>query len=220
MSRLTLSLLTTPIYQVIASSVRSIPKPSFFSTLSPLQKNLPPRPKPPPDSEIEESYLKGSGPGGQKINKTNSAVQLKHIPTGIVVKSQATRSRSQNRKLAREILAQRIDELTNGDHSRSAIVGAVKKKRADSAAKKSRRKYRLLEEEKAAAAAAAGAGAEEAREAEAEASEAEVELPAAQNNSRKTPEQKGDTRQGAVSYPNDTPAGGNYQSGQGSHGSS
>ncbi|ETR99992.1 hypothetical protein M419DRAFT_44764, partial [Trichoderma reesei RUT C-30] len=109
-------------------------------------KNLPPRPKPPPDSEIEESYLKGSGPGGQKINKTNSAVQLKHIPTGIVVKSQATRSRSQNRKLAREILAQRIDELTNGDHSRSAIVGAVKKKRADSAAKKSRRKYRLLEE--------------------------------------------------------------------------
>ncbi|KAL7823322.1 RF-1 domain-containing protein [Trichoderma gracile] len=219
MSRLSLSLLTTPIYQVIASSAGSIPKPSFFSTLPHLQKNLPPRPKPPPDSEIEESYLKGSGPGGQKINKTNSAVQLKHIPTGIVVKSQATRSRSQNRKLAREILAQRIDELTNGDHSRSAIVGAVKKKRADSAAKKSRRKYRLLEEEKAAAA-AAGAGAEEAREAEVEASEAEVEPPAAQNNSRKTPEQKSDTRQGAVSYPNDMAAGGNYQSGQGSHESS
>jgi peptidoglycan hydrolase CwlO-like protein len=153
-------------------------------------------------------------------NKTNSAVQLKHIPTGIVVKSQATRSRSQNRKLAREILAQRIDELTNGDHSRSAIVGAVKKKRADSAAKKSRRKYRLLEEEKAAAA-AAGAEAGEAREPEAEASAAEVEPPAAQNKSRAAIEQStSDTRQGAGSHPSDTAAGGNYLSGQGSRGSS
>ncbi|OHE91078.1 RF-1 domain-containing protein [Colletotrichum orchidophilum] len=110
---------------------------------------MPPRPKPPPDSDIEESYLKGSGPGGQKINKTSSAVQLKHIPTGIVVKSQATRSRSQNRKIAREILAQKIDDLQNGDQSRSAIVGDVKRKKAASASKKSKRKYRLLEEEKA-----------------------------------------------------------------------
>ncbi|KAL7797639.1 RF-1 domain-containing protein [Trichoderma ceciliae] len=132
----------------IASSTRFIPNLCSFSTLgATLSKNLPPRPKPPPDSEIEESYLKGSGPGGQKINKTNSAVQLKHIPTGIVVKSQATRSRSQNRKLAREILAQRVDEFINGDQSRSAVVGAMKKKKADSAAKKSRRKYRQLDEE-------------------------------------------------------------------------
>ncbi|KAK6453436.1 hypothetical protein FP744_10009688 [Trichoderma asperellum] len=132
----------------LAPSTRAIPRFHPFSTLgATLLKNLPPRPKPPPDSEIEESYLKGSGPGGQKINKTNSAVQLKHIPTGIVVKSQATRSRSQNRKLAREILAQKVDEFINGDQSRSAIVGAIKKKKADSAAKKSRRKYRRLEEE-------------------------------------------------------------------------
>ncbi|KAK1482515.1 RF-1 domain-containing protein [Colletotrichum cuscutae] len=128
---------------------------------------MPPRPKPPPDSDIEESYLKGSGPGGQKIdlasrhgllvlttppflqNKTSSAVQLKHIPTGIVVKSQATRSRSQNRKIAREILAEKIDNLQNGDQSRSAIVGDVKRKKAASASKKSKRKYRQLEEEKA-----------------------------------------------------------------------
>lgn len=145
---------------------------------------MPPRPKPPPDSEIEESYLKGSGPGGQKIvsqcrdrelffipspslrnsdatyllnvqltilslqNKTSSAVQLKHIPTGVVVKSQATRSRSQNRKIARELLAQKLDDMRNGDHSRSAIVGEVKRKKAASAVKKSKRKYRKLEEEK------------------------------------------------------------------------
>jgi len=77
-------------------------------------------------------------------------VQLKHIPTGIVVKCQATRSREQNRKTARELLAARLDEIVNGDQSRTAIVGGFKKKRSDSAAKKSRRKYRKLEEEKAA----------------------------------------------------------------------
>ncbi|PKK42973.1 hypothetical protein CI102_12942 [Trichoderma harzianum] len=147
MFRFTSSFLTTFIYP-ITFTARILPKHPFFSTLGALSKSLPPRPKPPPDSEIEESYLKGSGPGGQKINKTNSAVQLKHIPTGIVVKSQATRSRSQNRKLAREILAQRVDEFINGDQSRSAVVGAIKKKKSDSAAKKSRRKYRLLDEEK------------------------------------------------------------------------
>jgi hypothetical protein len=125
----------------------AVRKQQPFTTGPFLAKNLPPRPKPPPDAEIEESYLKGSGPGGQKINKTNSAVQLKHIPTGIVVKSQATRSRSQNRKHAREILAQKIDDLRNGDQSRSAIVGDVKKKKAASAAKKSRRKYRKIDEE-------------------------------------------------------------------------
>jgi len=63
-----------------------------------------------------------------------------------VVKSQATRSREQNRKHARELLAQKIDDLQNGDQSRSSIVGGFRKKRADSAAKKSRRKYRKLEE--------------------------------------------------------------------------
>ncbi|KAH7318548.1 RF-1 domain-containing protein [Stachybotrys elegans] len=125
----------------------AVPARRPFTTTSVLPKALPPRPKPPPDSEIEESYLKGSGPGGQKINKTNSAVQLKHIPTGIVVKSQATRSRSQNRKYAREILAQRLDDFYNGDQSRYARVGEIKKKKAASAAKKSRRKYRKLEEE-------------------------------------------------------------------------
>ncbi|KAK4189597.1 RF-1 domain-containing protein [Podospora australis] len=110
---------------------------------------MPSRPKPPSDDEIEESFLKGSGPGGQKINKTNSAVQLKHIPTGIVVKCQETRSRTQNRKIARQLLADKLDLLYNGENSRQVIVGGVKKKRADSAAKKSRRKYKKLAEEKA-----------------------------------------------------------------------
>ncbi|KAF5659198.1 polypeptide chain release factor [Fusarium heterosporum] len=140
---------------LVSISPSAFPIRTFSNTTSSLAKALPPRPKHPPESEIEESYVKGSGPGGQKINKTNSAVQLKHVPTGIVVKSQATRSRDQNRKHARELLAQRVDELRNGDQSRSAIVGQVKLKKASSASKKSRRKYKKLEEEKAVAAAAA-----------------------------------------------------------------
>ncbi|KAI0540044.1 RF-1 domain-containing protein [Xylaria digitata] len=111
-------------------------------------KHLPPRPKPPPEEEIEESFLKGSGPGGQKINKTNSAVQLKHIPTGFVVKCQATRSRSQNRIIARQLLADKLDDMTRGNESRSSVVGEVKRKKKASSTKKSRRKYRKLEEEK------------------------------------------------------------------------
>ncbi|KAH8695091.1 peptide chain release factor class I/class II, partial [Talaromyces proteolyticus] len=110
-------------------------------------KQLPPRPKL-DDEDITGSYLKGSGPGGQKINKTNSAVQLIHKPTGIVVKSQATRSRSQNQKIAREILAAKIEELEKGEQSRTAIKAALKRKKKASSMKKKRRKYRALEEEK------------------------------------------------------------------------
>ncbi|KAI0407452.1 RF-1 domain-containing protein [Xylaria palmicola] len=124
--------------------------PPLHKTLS--SNKLPPRPKPPPEEEIEEAFLKGSGPGGQKINKTNSAVQLRHRPTGLVVKCQATRSRSQNRTIARRLLADRLDDLARGGASRSAVVGEVRRKKKASAAKKSRRKYRKLGEEEAEAA--------------------------------------------------------------------
>ncbi|KAH9832809.1 RF-1 domain [Teratosphaeria destructans] len=119
-----------------------------LSTVSRLQnKALPPRPKI-LETEIEESFLKGTGPGGQKINKTSSAVQLKHLPTGIVVKCQETRSRQQNRKFARQILAERLDVLEKGDQSRTAIKAERAKAKKASAVKKSKRKYRKLAEEK------------------------------------------------------------------------
>lgn len=59
-----------------------------------------------------------------------------------MVKCQDTRSREQNRKLAREHLAEKIDDLLNGDNSRSAVVAKIKARRKLSAAKKSRRKHR------------------------------------------------------------------------------
>jgi hypothetical protein len=97
------------------------------------------------DSDLIENFLKGSGPGGQKINKTSSAVQLKHIPTGIVVKYQDTRSRSLNRKNARKILQDRLEELELGDDARTRVKGREKSKKKASSDKKKRRKYRALE---------------------------------------------------------------------------
>ncbi|KAI1812885.1 RF-1 domain-containing protein [Poronia punctata] len=155
--RRTTTLFTLPSLTRFCFAQRQRQRQQFSTTNNPpllkqKQTQLPPRPKPPPEDEIEESFLKGSGPGGQKINKTNSAVQLKHIPTGIVVKSQATRSRSQNRTIARQLLADKLDDMARGSESRASVVGEVKRKKRASSAKKSRRKYRKLEDEKAATA--------------------------------------------------------------------
>lgn len=106
---------------------------------------LPPRPKL-PEEETFKKYLKGSGPGGQKINKTSSAVQLTHLPTGIVVKSQHTRSRTQNESIARRILAEKVEVLEKGGESRVVKKQEKMSKKKRSAEKKSRRKYRALAE--------------------------------------------------------------------------
>ncbi|MFZ1055191.1 MAG: peptide chain release factor-like protein, partial [Opitutaceae bacterium] len=50
--------------------------------------------------DIDERFVRGSGAGGQKINKTSSTVWLRHRPTGIEVRCQAERSQSENRELA------------------------------------------------------------------------------------------------------------------------
>ncbi|EME47087.1 hypothetical protein DOTSEDRAFT_85667 [Dothistroma septosporum NZE10] len=150
----------------VAPRARSIEVVRCFSVRSKglLEKPLPPRIVI-PETDITESFLKGSGPGGQKINKTSSAVQLKHLPTGIVVKSQETRSREQNRRTARRILGERLEELEKGPQSRTALKADKASKKKASAAKKSRRKYRGLEEGKATsnASADASAGEEQAR---------------------------------------------------------
>ena len=78
-------------------------------------------------------------------------MQLRHKPTGIVVKSQATRSRSQNRLIARQLLADRLDDLAHGAESRSAVVAEFHRRRKAGATKKARSKYRALEERAAAA---------------------------------------------------------------------
>uniref|UniRef100_A0A060T9I4 ARAD1D15466p n=1 Tax=Blastobotrys adeninivorans TaxID=409370 RepID=A0A060T9I4_BLAAD len=105
---------------------------------------LPPRPTISED-EIEEVFIKGGGKGGQKINKTNSKVQLRHIPTGIVVSCQYSRSREQNRKRAREILAGKVDEeLSPPGQSRAAIVAKYYQNKARKKKARSKKKYAEL----------------------------------------------------------------------------
>ncbi|MGA2017733.1 MAG: peptide chain release factor-like protein [Opitutaceae bacterium] len=62
-----------------------------------------------PVSEVEERFVRGGGPGGQKINKTSSTVWLRHRPTGIEVRCQAERSQAANRELAWTELCDRLD---------------------------------------------------------------------------------------------------------------
>lgn len=133
----------------MSCTVRSLQRLTrTFSTRAALhEKPLPPR-LVISETDITESFLKGTGPGGQKINKTSSAVQLKHLPTGIVVKSQETRSREQNRRTARRILAEKLEDLEKGPLSRTALKAEKASKKKASAAKKARRKYRKLDENK------------------------------------------------------------------------
>ena len=70
------------------------------------------------EQDLEEQFVLGSGSGGQKINKTSSAVRLTHVPSGLAVKIQTSRSREENRWLARRVLAERILEVRDGEKSR------------------------------------------------------------------------------------------------------
>jgi protein subunit release factor B len=51
------------------------------------------------ESELEETFVRSQGAGGQKVNKTSTCVQLRHLPTGLMVKMQKSRSRRLNRML-------------------------------------------------------------------------------------------------------------------------
>ena len=69
------------------------------------------------EEDLVESFVRGGGPGGQKINKTSSCVSLFHGPSGIRVKCQAERSLTLNRYRARFLLCERIAERVEGERS-------------------------------------------------------------------------------------------------------
>jgi len=69
------------------------------------------------ESDIVEKFIRGSGAGGQKINKTSSCVYLIHSPTGIEVRCQRERSQALNRYLARRELCNKIEARIMGKQS-------------------------------------------------------------------------------------------------------
>jgi protein subunit release factor B len=66
------------------------------------------------ENDFEESFVRSSGPGGQKVNKSSSCVYLVHIPTGLSVKCQQERSQTLNRYLARRLLLDKIEQQQKG----------------------------------------------------------------------------------------------------------
>ncbi len=86
-----------------------MPSPEKWNTLTARMEKLGLLP-----DDITEKFIRGSGSGGQKINKTASCVYLKHEPSGIEVKCQAERSRELNRYIARKELCERFQEIILG----------------------------------------------------------------------------------------------------------
>ena len=73
------------------------------------------------EQDLEEKYIRSSGPGGQKVNKTSSCVYLKHRPSGLEVKMQRERSQPLNRYYARKRLCELLEAQKLGHQSPEAI---------------------------------------------------------------------------------------------------
>jgi protein subunit release factor B len=92
------------------------------------------------DEDLIEKFVRSSGKGGQKVNKTSTCVYLKHLPTGIEVKCMKDRSQSLNRFLARRELMERIENLSGNTTCRDLRTEKIRKQKAKRA-KKTKMKY-------------------------------------------------------------------------------
>lgn len=85
--------------------------------------------------DIDERFVRGAGPGGQKINKTSSTVWLRHRPTGLEVRCQAERSQSANRERAWRELCEKLE-------ARAREAGAARQQAREAERRRTRQKSR------------------------------------------------------------------------------
>lgn len=96
------------------------------------------------EEDIVEKFIKGSGPGGQKINKSSTCVYLHHTPSGIEIKCQRDRSQAMNRFLARRELCDQLEAAVLGERSKK--IQAREKIRRQKRKRSKRAKEKVLQD--------------------------------------------------------------------------
>jgi len=82
------------------------------------------------EKDIEEKFVRSGGPGGQKVNKSSTCVHLKHLPTGMAVKMQKTRTQSLNRYYARIRLCEMLEkDLLAGQSPQAKRLAKIRKQK-------------------------------------------------------------------------------------------
>ena len=94
------------------------------------------------EDDLLEKFVRGSGAGGQKINKTSSCVFLKHLPSGVCIKCQIDRSREMNRFFARRELCEQLAAVRDGQAT--AKTQAIEKLRRQKRRRSRRSKQRSI----------------------------------------------------------------------------
>jgi peptide chain release factor len=95
------------------------------------------------ETDLEENFARSSGPGGQNVNKVSTAVTLRHLPSGISVTVQDSRSQAVNRKLARERLLGAIESAREGQ--RMAEIAKREKERRRKSPRPAALKRKILD---------------------------------------------------------------------------
>ncbi len=98
------------------------------------------------EDDLEEDFIRGSGPGGQKVNKTSSTVVLRHVPTGLEVRCQKERSQVMNRHWARVELCERLEKALSD--ARLAVQNEKEKVRRQNRPKPRGLKRKILKEKR------------------------------------------------------------------------